>query len=106
MNKLYKLEDVVLKVLEEQPDTRKDDFFLVFRVWEKFDERVKTLNCGQVFYNHKKLNLPTFESITRCRRKICETRKDLMDEKTTDARLKETVTYIDYAKGVRSWDIN
>ena len=29
MNKLYKLEDIVLKVLEEQPDTRTDDFFLV-----------------------------------------------------------------------------
>ena len=97
MNKLYKLEDIVLKVLEEQPDTRQDDFFLVFRVWEKFDERVKTLNCGQVFYNHKKLNLPTFESITRCRRKIFETRKDLTDDKTTDARLEETITYIDYA---------
>ena len=35
--------------------------FLFFRVWEQFDERIKRLNCGQVFYNHKKLNLPTFE---------------------------------------------
>ncbi len=98
MNKLYKLEDIVLKVLEEQPDTRKDDFFLVFRVWEQFDERVKTLNCGQVFYNHKKLNLPTFESVTRCRRKIFETRKDLMDDTVTEIREKETEVYKEYAR--------
>lgn len=98
MNKLYKLEDIVLKVLEEQPDTRKDDFFLVFRVWEQFDERIKTLNCGQVFYNHKKLNLPTFESITRCRRKIFETRKDLMDDTVTEIREKETEVYKEYAR--------
>ena len=49
------------------------------------------------FANIKELKLPSFKTIERNRRKIYETRKDLTDKKTTDARFEETITYIDYA---------
>lgn len=102
MNKLQKTEKIVLEVLENQPETRKNDYLLTLEVWERVRPRIKTAQLEYVFTMQKELKLPSFKTIERCRRKICETRKDLMDEKATDARLEETITYIDYSKGVRS----
>lgn len=97
MNKLYKTEDIVLKVLENQPETRKDDYLLILSVWESICPEIKDLSISFVFANIKELKLPSFKTIERNRRKIFETRKDLTDKKTTDARFEETITYIDYA---------
>ena len=70
MARLKKLEQSVRRVLALYPDARGDDFVLVYRVYQgiKFD-------AGSTYFNdlmtkHRMYNLPSFESITRARRKL------------------------------------
>ena len=78
MNKLYKTEDIVLKVLENQPETRKDDYLLILSVWESICPEIKDLSISFVFANIKELKLPSFKTIERNRKFL--KRKDLADE--------------------------
>lgn len=97
-NKLYKLETIVRKVLEEYPDTRCDDFILIFRVYKEINEAavLRELFCYTML-NHKEYRLPAFESITRARRKIQKLYPELVDKKTEEIRINETAEYINYA---------
>jgi len=59
------LQDTVLLVLEEHPETRGDNFWLIIHVLRKLGINI------YVDYKQKP-EIPAFESITRCRRKIQE----------------------------------
>lgn len=98
MSKLSKLEPVVKKVLTEYKATRSDDFKLVYAVYRELDffHTTKELFC-EIMLNHKLYNLPPFESITRCRRKLQKDYPELANEKTKEKRLNKTAEYIDYA---------
>lgn len=100
MSKLSKLEPVVKKVLTEYEETRSDDFKLIYAVYRELDffHTTKELFC-EIMLNHKQYNLPSFESITRCRRKLQNDYPELANEKTKEKRLNETAEYIDYAIG-------
>ena len=63
-----------------------------------FFHTTKELFC-EIMLNHKQYNLPSFESITRCRRKLQNDYPELANEKTKEKRLNETAEYIDYAIG-------
>lgn len=98
MSRLNKLEPVVKKVLTEHEETRSDDFKLIFAVYRELDffHTTKELFC-EIMLNHKLYKLPSFESITRCRRKLQNDYPELANEKTKEKRLNETAEYIDYA---------
>lgn len=99
MNKLYKVEGFVKKVLTEYSDTRNDDFILVYRVYREINEDlvIRELFC-EVMLNHKNYNLPPIESITRCRRKLQREYPELRAVKEVqNKRDEEEKKYIDYA---------
>ena len=60
MNKLYKTEDIVLKVLENQPETRKDDYLLILSVWESICPEIKDLSISFVFCKYKRIKITKF----------------------------------------------
>lgn len=100
-NKLRTLEEVIKPILETQPKTRGDNFELVLRVYEEhlsYSNYMTTMSFRELLENHNNLGLPSFESITRVRRKLQRDFPELQPDKETQmVRMKETETYIEYA---------
>lgn len=97
MSKLNKLEVIVKKVLENYEITRCDDFMLVLLTYRYIEEETAEIPFRELMANHKFFNLPAFESITRCRRKIQKDNKELTTLTTVSARYLETKEYIKYS---------
>jgi len=97
--KLKTLEEDVLKILTKYERTRSDDFDLIYAVYCTMNKDIKNMTFAEVMLHHKELGLPSFESITRCRRKICETQQDLINWNTAVVRAEEREKFEDYAKG-------
>lgn len=102
MQKLYKIEDLVKPFLELDPETRADDFLLVLNVYGAINISIIDPLFGATFYdvmkNHRKYKLPSFGSVTRCRRKLQELYPELRPIKDVEeARINETAEYIEYA---------
>lgn len=98
MSKIKKVELIVKDVLEETPDTRKDDFLLVAEVYYKLRPDIIKQPFNIVMLGHKDYGLPYFESITRARRKLQAENEHLRPPKEVqEARLNETSEYINYA---------
>ena len=99
LNNLFKLEDIVKEVLENHVESRSDDFVLICRVYQKTNE-----NCVirelfiHTMLNHKEYNLPSFESITRCRRKVFEKHPELKPYSTTKKRKELEEDYKEYSR--------
>lgn len=68
--KTYQLQIYVLTCLQSYPITRDDDFQLVLSVWRELNPSVANIPLKKVMENHKEYGLPSFESITRARRKM------------------------------------
>ena len=97
--KLRDLEPRVLRVLVDIPETRKDDFLLIKYV---LDDVVSTeISFGSIMLNHKELGIPSFESITRCRRKLQEKNPELVDIPTLAIREEKFEEYKQYALDIR-----
>ena len=94
MAKLKKIEPYVLEALERYPTTRDDDYILYGAVLKRlgFD-----LDMPLRFFlaNAKRLKMPSFKSVERCRRHICELRQDLVG-KNAVAREDEEEDYKEY----------
>ncbi len=69
--RLKKLETIVKKILEEDKESRKDNFVLVANVYSTLGIPIEK-QFNYLMNNHKEYKLPSFESITRVRRKIVE----------------------------------
>lgn len=99
MAKLYTTEKLVLEVLEETPATRSDDYVLMYYVCLKVcPESISSLPFGAAMLFHKLHNIPNWETVTRCRRKIQEKRPDLVSPEAAKKRHKEEAEYREYAK--------
>lgn len=97
MAKLRELEPMVLKVLENSNESRKDDFLLVLKVYQMLQPLIQDLSFTSVMTQHKFLKLPSIESITRCRRKVMEKHPELRDAAVTELRVEQQEEYIKYA---------
>lgn len=98
-NNLYRIEDVVEKVLRQNKDTRSDDFILVYRVFKEIDENaVIRLPFFEVMLKHKKFKLPSIASILRARRKVYEKFPYLNPKKISELRRKKEEEYKDYSR--------
>ena len=73
-----KLEMAVLLCLQEDESARGDDFVLAKDVFEKYYENVSTFGFDTIARNHGKYGLPSFESISRIRRKMQKENKLLL----------------------------
>lgn len=94
-NKLKKLEPVVETALRENPITRVDDFVLYLSIIKNVIDTDMTIEgC---LLNHTVLGLPPFESVTRCRRKLCEKYPELKNAAMEEIRSNVEQEYRAYA---------
>lgn len=95
--KLQTMEKVVLEILEESPQARQDDYILMVKVCEKINPQILNYPFWLVMKNHH-FDLPNWETVTRCRRKIQQKRPDLVSPATSRKRRKKEEEYIEYAR--------
>lgn len=104
MKKLLKITELVKGILEENEETRDDDNLL----WlEAIRETAYKRDCVYVLdwsiaglmNNIRNLHLPTFESVSRARRKLQEKYPELRgEEKARKEREKREEIYKEYAR--------
>ena len=96
ITRIYNMEAVVYSVLEENQHARINDTFLIKKVIENLiDCENKTFNDVMLEAENKGIS---FETITRCKRKIFEKYPELDVRKKE--RHEEEKNYIDYARGI------
>lgn len=103
--KLKNIESMVLKIMQRYEATRSDDFVLIYAVYREiaihneicFNMPLTDSFCDMMM-NHKKYGFPSFESVTRTRRKIFETYPELKPKKITKERKKAEEEYKEYSK--------
>ena len=96
---LEKLEPRVQAVLEDFEDTRGDDAILYGRYIERYRPDLSEVPATTLFRHHKEYQVPSYESVTRIRRKVQTKNFDLLPtEKTRQKRDKAEQDYKDYAR--------
>ena len=87
--------NMVKKIMTKHPETRDDDMKL-YAVIVFYKIRLSTdVTFYDAMSHHKKYNLPSYESVTRARRKVQENEESLRGKKYSD-RLKRQEEYRDY----------
>lgn len=86
------IKKTVYKILENEPETRKDDYLLILRVVQVLKPYSPSNTFIDVMYGMRNSGI-SFESITRARRKFFEERPELKDKKITEIREKEEEEY-------------
>ena len=74
---LKQLKDIVIETLKQGETFKENDDELYFAVCVKVNSRISdrllsNMTVGEFFGNRKKYGLPTYESVSRCRRKAQE----------------------------------
>lgn len=90
---MKKLETIVKTLLEDYPIMRGNDNALIAGVFWLIDPELMKMSFKEVL---KMKGLPSFESITRARRKVQENNPILTDEKSRKIRQKEEREYREY----------
>lgn len=96
MAKIITIHKMVEDILRNYPGTRDDDRELIQTLYGKY--------YGVDFYKPwgaviRDKNLPSFESIRRCRQKLQEQNEDLRgSKKSEEARLDKQEEYLEYAR--------
>lgn len=98
MSKLHNMEAIVEQVLEEWPVTRNDDCLLIIGVSKKMGVDVRGISFRDAMVNRKKLNIPNWETVTRCRRKIQERRPDLVSAAALKRRREAEAKFRSYSR--------
>ena len=81
MKKLFSVKNEVEKFLTKYPLLRDDDERLMANIWSSHIGNLEDIDGKEILHmlaNHK---LPSYESISRCRRKIQEIKPELRGEK-------------------------
>ena len=96
MSTIKNTEDYVLDALERNLKARQDDFILYGAVLKRLGIDLRNTSVYDLLANAKQWKLPSFETVTRCRRHIQELRQDLSDDKTAVAREQKIEDYKEY----------
>lgn len=86
MKTIKNTEEYVLTVLERNLKARTDDFILFGGVLKEMGVDLRHTSVYDLLANAKFMGIPSFETVTRCRRHIQELRQDLKDGRTAIAR--------------------
>lgn len=96
MAKILTIHQMVERILRDYPGTRDDDRELIKTLYGKYYGVDYYKPWGAVI---KDKNLPSFESIRRCRQKLQEQIEDLRgSKKSEEARLDKQEEYLEYAR--------
>ena len=81
MKKLFSVRDDVEKFLTKYPELRDDDERLMANIWMSHIGNLEIKNGRDILHMLAKHKLPSYESVSRCRRKIQEQNPKLRGEK-------------------------
>lgn len=96
---MVKILETVEKVLEDNILARDDDFILIADVYDSIRPELVGVPLDYALRNHKAYKLPSFESITRCRRKLQRLYPELKPSDEVSAiRADEELKYREFAK--------
>lgn len=88
--------ETVYKVLVDFPETRNDDSILILRVAEQYVDT--SMSFDSILRFHKELGIPSYESITRARRKCQELYDELKsDKQIAKLRKQEELAFREFA---------
>lgn len=93
-NELTNVTNKVSFLLENFPETRVDDFTLIKKFQEVF---YKEFSFNDILSSHNDINFPSFETITRARRKIQALHHDLSKQEVVDLRDQQAKVFRGYA---------
>ena len=97
--KIKKTEEIVKDVLNRFPETREDDFVLIYAVYREINYNVATVDrFSEIMLNHAKYKFPSFRSITRSRRKIFEKHPELNPKWVAKMRKELEEDYKEYSR--------
>lgn len=88
---IRKVEKIVNSILEEKPETRKNDNILILE-YMKRTEKIEKESFERVMQNTK----ISFESITRARRNIQRSKPYLKNNEVDDFRKEKEAEYLKY----------
>lgn len=94
--KIKKYESIVLETLQNNILSRASDFILYGSVLKKLGVDLKSTTLYEFFSTADVNKMPSFETITRCRRHIQALRTDLQDNATAVARENKMDDYVAY----------
>lgn len=77
MDNLFKVEEVVAKILEEDEQSRNSDNYLFYEFCKRYNPAVLSHNLGDVLMAYGDSGLPRYGSISRARRKLQAQRPEL-----------------------------
>lgn len=98
VNKLVKQEQIIKPILENHPETRGDDFLLYAEVIKEYRPELAELSVIDFFVAHKDLYCPSYESVTRVRRRLQQKHPELCSDKVKAKRAAEKAVYETYAR--------
>ena len=87
--------NAVKEMLTEYPETRDDDMLLYARFCYKYEYVTSGDSFMSVMCNAKINKLPSFESVTRARRKVQENEPSLLGKRYRDRR-REEIEYVNF----------
>ena len=97
MSKLHTMEKIVLQILQEKPQSRKNDYLLWLYLCEVECPHLMNFPFWVVLQNHS-FELPNIKSVERARRKIQEKHPELKSFNTVINRRKEEELYKEYSR--------
>ena len=101
MNKLRTLTDMVRIILEQQPETRSSDNLLYIEVLRRCtNQNVLNMPVWAFYQNLKEWQLPSIETVGRCRRKLQEQHPELKaNSEVAGFRSEREEAFREYARG-------
>ena len=97
VNKLIKQESIIKPILEEHPETRGDDFLLYAEVIREYRPELAELSVLDFFVAHKDLYCPSYESVSRVRRRLQAKFPELCSDEVKAKRAKQQAEYKTYS---------
>ena len=95
--KLNSAKEKIKDVLFCYPDARNDDAKLCYYVYKNIIPNIDDYSFKDIMFNHKRLKLPSFETIRRTRADIQNKEKLLLADDTTRlARMENEKEFHDY----------
>ena len=91
---LYKVEDLVKEILENIPETRDDDYYLIYEVEKRLEPELLNRTYREYLLSTKTIS---FKTIERARRKVQSKYPELQaSKKVQEARLEYENAYTEY----------
>lgn len=90
MGELGKTTDIVQSILRQDAATRDSDSLLYCKVLERYGRKLGVdftrVSVDSFFRSYKKYNIPSVETVGRCRRKLQEEYPELRGSEATEAQ--------------------